>query len=209
MSSITTFRSLTGVAVTDAAFEALQANEQLPARSLEKRRAGSGPTSAISVAASGISSSGDTVVVKASGGLLVAPIYIGAISAAILAADALPITKSGATYVVSANPGFTLSLGLPPVASSAGFKFDLVAGFAFGSSINIYTTDTIYTTQNLRVNDAVFPVFFSTAGIQWDPASSGTATIGDYLHFECTGIHWLVSGCVTLLGSIDTGVETS
>ena len=169
----------------------------VPARALTARKAGAGPTSALGVESSAVTSAG-ALVVTATNGLVVPPVYLGLISAALTRSTALPITKSGTTYIVTEDPTAILALILPLAASSAGFKAKILLSFVPTVAIQVYTATVAVTTP--RTNTFVSPITtIRTAGgsvvtdstrLSW----AATGLVGDYLEFECDGRNWHVTG---------------
>jgi hypothetical protein len=176
----------------------------VPARALTARKAGAGPTSALGVESSAVTQAG-ALVVTATNGLVVPPVYLGLITSAQSSAmntraTALPITKSGATHFIQADPVENLYLRLPAAASSAGFKVKFVSHVTATGTTSIYTA-SVDTTATNRFYSAIGNLR-QTSNV----ASLGAITrtllvvtawpVGDVLEFECDGYNWVVSGYV-------------
>jgi hypothetical protein len=178
----------------------------VPARALTARKAGAGPTSALGVESSAVTSAG-ALVVTATNGLVVPPVYLGAITSAqstLYAASraaALQITKSGTTYVFAdtLTTQLTLTFALPLATTSAGFKARFLVSTALtsGATINIYTA-TGSTAGNkfvcplARIGGVTASVASNSTLLTWN--ATGTSAPGDVLDFECDGLNWHVSG---------------
>jgi hypothetical protein len=192
--------------VTQNAIQAAESTNVVPVRALTARKAGAGPTSALGVESSAVTQAG-ALVVTATNGLVVPPVYLGVITSAQSGAmntraTALPITKSGATHFIQADPVENLYLRLPAAASSAGFKVKFVslATATTSSTVSIYTASVDTTLTNRFYN------FIGNLRQAANAASVGAATrtllvvttwpVGDVLEFECDGYNWVVSGYV-------------
>ena len=196
MSLAATLADLAQIRSSNTRVDDASPSNPLPARALEARRAGAGPTSALG-ASSGIATYGDAVQVTADAGLIVPPVYIGAVDADMTQDDAFVIAKSGAMHVLREDPTHDLAFQLPPVATSAGFTFKFLVGVTpTTSSKTITFFPPAGTTIRSNVLEAGTSTFVDGGNTSIILGGGTLSRVGDYIDFVCDGFNWHASGYV-------------
>lgn len=204
MSLAATLADLAQIRSSNTRVDDASPSNPLPARALEARRAGAGPTSALG-ASSGIATYGDAVQVTADAGLVVPPVYIGAVDADMTQDDAFVIAKSGAMHVLREDPTHNLAFQLPPVATSAGFTFKFLVGVTpttDDKTITFYPpAGTTIKSEVIKDSSNTLTGGYQNAAVVIKLGGTTLSRIGDYIDFVCDGFNWHATGYV-VSGSI-------